>query len=132
MDLLAKVFATALVFGQVATNPHDLKTSFGAIHDRSRVEHLLRAGCEHIRKAFDVESLNLDDLIETAMEDVDALSADQAGSMHSRPEKYSNSISTARRERPGNDLIYKIWNGIVVNVMRSMLSGNSDYGRAPG
>ena len=30
-----------------------------------------------MRKAFDVEDLNLDDLIATAMEDVDALSSDQ-------------------------------------------------------
>ena len=31
-----------------------------------------------MRKAFDVEDLNLDDLIATAMEDVDALTANQA------------------------------------------------------
>ncbi len=30
---------------------------------------LLQAGCAHMRKAFDIEDLNLDDLIATAMED---------------------------------------------------------------
>lgn len=78
MDLLAKVFATALVFSQVATTPNDLKTSFDETQDQSGVEELLRAGCAHMRKAFDVEAFNLDDLVETAMEDVDSLSADQA------------------------------------------------------
>jgi penicillin-binding protein 1A len=75
--LLTKIFATALVFSQVATAPAELKTSFDENHDQSHVSRLLRAGCAHMRKAFDVEDLNLDDLIETAMEDVDAFSSDQ-------------------------------------------------------
>lgn len=75
--LLAKIFATALVFSQVATAPSELRTKFDEIHDQSAVSELLRAGCAHMRKAFDVEDFNLDDLIATAMEDVDALSSDQ-------------------------------------------------------
>ena len=76
--LLAKIFATALVFSQVATAPAELRTRFDEIHDQPRVSDLLRAGCAHMRKAFDVEDLNLDELIATAMEDVESLSADQA------------------------------------------------------
>jgi hypothetical protein len=75
--LLAKIFATAVVFSQVATAPAQLKTSFDENGDQPQVSQLLRAGCAHMRKAFDVEDLNLDDLIETAMEDVDAFSNDQ-------------------------------------------------------
>ena len=33
----------------------------------------MRDGCAHIRKVFDVESINLDDLITTAMDDPQAL-----------------------------------------------------------
>ena len=73
MDVvLAKIFATALVFSQITTAPSELNTSFDDIHDRTAVNELLRGGCAHMRKAFDVEDLNLDDLIATAMEDVDA------------------------------------------------------------
>ena len=75
--LLAKIFATALVFSQVATAPAELRTRFDEIHDQPRVSDLLRAGCAHMRKAFDVEDLNLDEIIATAMEDVESLSADQ-------------------------------------------------------
>ncbi|MPZ37284.1 MAG: glycosyl transferase [Rhizobiales bacterium] len=79
MDLvLAKIFATALVFSQVATEPSKLTTKFDETRDVAVVSKLLRAGCAHMRKAFDVEDLNLDDLIATAMADVDALTADQA------------------------------------------------------
>ena len=79
MDIvLAKIIATALVFSQVATAPSQLRTKFDETHDEAVVTELLRSGCAHMRKAFDVEDLNLDDLIATAMEDVDALVADQA------------------------------------------------------
>ena len=41
------------------------------------MRELLRTGCSHMRKTFDVEALNLDDLIATAMEDANSLSSDQ-------------------------------------------------------
>ena len=37
---------------------------------------LLRDGCGHFRKAFDIEDINLDDLIATAMDDPQALTAE--------------------------------------------------------
>ena len=38
-----------------------------------RSSELLRAGCGHMRKAFDIEDLNVDDLIATAMDDPQAV-----------------------------------------------------------
>ena len=37
---------------------------------------ILRNGCAHMRKAFDIESINLDDLISTALDDPKALGGD--------------------------------------------------------
>ena len=75
--LLAKIFATALVFSQVATAPDEVKTHFDEAGGQQQVSDLLRAGCAHMRKAFDVEALSLDDLVATAMEDADAITAEQ-------------------------------------------------------
>ena len=67
--ILVKVFATALALSQVTTRPDTIKTSFDPMQDRAEVVQLLTAGCSHMRKAFDVEQLDLDGLIETAMTD---------------------------------------------------------------
>ena len=75
--LLLKIFATALTLSQVATAPDSVKTHFDRDGDRDQVVALLRAGCAHMRKAFDIEDINLDDLLATAMDDPDAV----AGSM---------------------------------------------------
>ncbi|HEY6255369.1 MAG TPA: transglycosylase domain-containing protein [Xanthobacteraceae bacterium] len=67
--LLVKIFATALTLSQVTTAPEAIKTQFDRVQDQGKVVTLLQAGCAHMRKAFDIEDLNLDDLIATAMED---------------------------------------------------------------
>jgi penicillin-binding protein 1A len=67
--LLVKIFATALTLSQVTTAPDKVKTQFDRVQDQGQVVQLLQAGCAHMRKAFDIEDLNLDDLISTAMED---------------------------------------------------------------
>jgi membrane carboxypeptidase/penicillin-binding protein len=67
--ILVKMFATALALSQVTTRPDAVRTEFDPINDQSEVVQLLRDGCLHIRKEFDVEDFNLDDLISTAMED---------------------------------------------------------------
>ena len=67
--LLVKIFATALTLSQVTTAPDNIKTEFDRVQDQGQVVQLLQAGCAHMRKAFDIEDLNLDDLIATAMED---------------------------------------------------------------
>lgn len=67
--ILVKVFATALALSQVTTRPDTVKTQFDPAQDRAEVVRLIGDGCTHMRKAFDVEQLDLDGLIETAMTD---------------------------------------------------------------
>ena len=74
--ILVKMFATALALSQVTTKPDDVKTQFDPANDQAEVVELLQNGCAHMRKAFDVEDLNLDDLISTAMEDPKAIAGE--------------------------------------------------------
>src|SRR5215471_13243542 len=74
--ILVKIFATALVLSQVTTHPESLKQEFDPVADQPQVVQILRDGCAQMRKAFDIEDINLDDLIATAMDDPQALTAD--------------------------------------------------------
>ena len=67
--ILVKMFATALALGQVTTRPDAIQTEFDPAYDQAEVVDILQAGCAHMRKAFDVEDINLDELIATALED---------------------------------------------------------------
>ena len=67
--ILIKLFATALTLSQVTTRPDAVRTQFDPFTDQAEVVRLLRDGCAHMRKAFDIEDINLDELITTAMED---------------------------------------------------------------
>src|SRR5689334_20767443 len=67
--ILVKMFATALALSQVTTRPDTLSTHFDPVADQPAVVQLLKDGCAHMRKAFDIEDLNLDTLVDTAMED---------------------------------------------------------------
>ena len=67
--ILVKIFATALALSQVTTTPDAVKTQFDRVRDQEQVAQLLHAGCTHMRKAFDIEDINLEDLIATAMDD---------------------------------------------------------------
>jgi len=71
--LLVKIFATALALSQVATTPDAVKTQFDRLRDQEQVAQLLHAGCTHMRKAFDIEDINLEDLIATALDDPQAV-----------------------------------------------------------
>jgi len=73
--VLVKIFATALALSQVTTQPDAVRTQLDPVADQAEVTRLLQAGCTHIRKVFDIESINLDDLITTAMDDPQAMSA---------------------------------------------------------
>jgi len=73
--ILVKIFATALALSEVMTQPQNLKTQFDPVHDQQEVVQILRAGCAHMRQAFDIESVNLDELIATALDDPKALGA---------------------------------------------------------
>src|SRR5215467_3613993 len=72
-SLLVKIFATALALSQVTTTPDAVKTEFNRASDQPRVAELLHAGCTHMLKAFDLENINIDDLIATAMDDPQAI-----------------------------------------------------------
>jgi penicillin-binding protein 1A len=71
--ILIKIFATALAFSQVATRPDAVKTEFDPERDRAEVAQLLSDGCARMRKSFDIEDINLDELIVIAMDDKEAL-----------------------------------------------------------
>ena len=74
--ILVKIFATALALSEVMTQPQAVKTHFDRVQDQAEVVQILRNGCGHMRKAFDIESINLDDLISTALDDPKALVGD--------------------------------------------------------
>jgi penicillin-binding protein 1A len=71
--ILVKIFATALALSQVATTPDVVKTRFDRVRDQEQVAQLLHAGCTHMRRAFDIEDINLEDLISTALDDPQAV-----------------------------------------------------------
>jgi membrane carboxypeptidase/penicillin-binding protein len=73
--VLVKLFATALTLSQVTTRPDAIRTDFDPVKDKPAVAQLLRDGCAHMKKAFDIEDINLDDLISTAMDDPQALTS---------------------------------------------------------
>jgi penicillin-binding protein 1A len=74
--ILVKIFATALALSEVMTQPQAVKTHFDRVQDQAEVVQILRNGCAHMRKAFDIESINLNDLISTALDDPKALVGD--------------------------------------------------------
>jgi penicillin-binding protein 1A len=77
MDMiLVKIFATALALSEVMTQPQAVKTHFDPASDQAEVVQILRNGCAHMRSAFDIESINLDDLISTALNDPKAVAGD--------------------------------------------------------
>src|SRR5215475_11174569 len=75
-SILVKIFATALALSQVTTTPDAVKTRFERAQDQQLVAQLLRAGCTHMRKAFDIEDINIEDLIATAMDDPQAVAGE--------------------------------------------------------
>ena len=77
--ILVKVFATALALSQVTTRPDAVKTQFDPVADQAEVVQLLSDGCAYMRKAFDIENIDLDDLIETVMTDTRATAGEVKG-----------------------------------------------------
>jgi hypothetical protein len=55
-----------------------MKTQFDRVRDQEQVAQLLHAGCTHMRKAFDIEDINLEDLIATALDDPQAVGENKA------------------------------------------------------
>jgi penicillin-binding protein 1A len=73
--ILVKLFATALALSEVTTQPQAVKTHFDPVQDQAEVVQMLRNGCGHMEQAFNIESINLDDLITTALNDPTAAGA---------------------------------------------------------
>jgi len=76
--ILVKIFATALALSEVMTQPQAVKTHFDPATDQAEVVQILRNGCAHMRQAFDIESINVDELITTALDDPKAVGANAA------------------------------------------------------
>jgi penicillin-binding protein 1A len=76
--ILVKIFATALALSEVMTQPQAVKTHFDPATDQAQVVQILRNGCAHMRQAFDIESINVDELITTALDDPKAVGANAA------------------------------------------------------
>ena len=75
----SRSFATALALSQVTTAPDAVRHQDStARSDQPQVAQLLRAGCTHMRKAFDIEDINLDELIATALDDPQAIGESKA------------------------------------------------------
>jgi len=77
--ILVKVFATALALSLVMTRPDTVKTQFDPVQDKAEVLKILGDGCDSMRKAFDIENIDLDGLIETVMTDKQAAAGEVAG-----------------------------------------------------
>ena len=96
MDMiLIKILAAFLALSQVTTRPEAIRTQFDPARDRAEVVQIMRDGCGHFRKAFDVESIDLDDLIKTAMDDPSAFSA-EIKSLHGVADKDGDRVANVR------------------------------------
>src|SRR6201986_4028108 len=76
--ILVKIFATALALSQVTTTPDAVKTEFDPDRDQAAVAQPRSSGCSHILKVFDLDGINMDDLLATAMEDPQAIGETKA------------------------------------------------------
>src|SRR5262245_25857892 len=73
--ILVKIFAVALTLSQITTRS-DVKMQFDPARDQAEVVRLLRDGCAHMLKVFDVENVNIDELIAIAMNDPQAVTGE--------------------------------------------------------
>src|SRR5215469_2946015 len=101
--VFVKILAAALAFSQVAVNPQAVKTQFSHAGDQRQVAELLQAGCRHMMDAFAIENINIDDLIETAMNDPQAVGADKKefhginfGDLHTAYRQFCKGEQTAQ------------------------------------
>ena len=74
-SILIKIIAVALTLSQVTTKPN-IKTEFDPVRDQAQAMELLRDGCSHMLKMFDLENINIDELITIAMNDPQAVTSE--------------------------------------------------------
>src|SRR5436190_15937272 len=130
MDVvLVKIFATALAFSQVASS-QPVKTYFDPVEDQARIIELLRGGCARMRKAFDIEDVNLDELIATAMDDVDAIAGENSVvrgiDIRKLPGAYRQFCGNEPVDQETVDL------AAVINFYNQTLAELPDHGRLKG
>jgi len=128
--LLVKMFATALALSQVTTTPEEVATRFDRLTDQPRVAQLLRAGCSHMRKAFDIEDINLDELITTAMQDPQAIAGESKAfrgiNFADLQTAYRQFCKNERVSAPAVDL------GDVIDVYNKALTDLPDHNKLKG
>src|ERR1700761_1096510 len=61
-SILVKIFATAFALSEVLTHPGSVRTHLDPTYDQDKVVRVLRAGCDHMRRGFDIENINIADL----------------------------------------------------------------------
>src|SRR4030088_3577394 len=128
-SLLVKIFATALPPSQVTTTPDAVKTEFNRDQDQPQVAQLLRAGCTHMIKAFDIESINLDDLIATALDDPQAIGESKAFrgiSFADLQTAYRQFCKNEKVEKPAVDL------GDLIDFYNKAVANLPDHGKLKG
>src|SRR4028118_520703 len=128
--ILVKIFATALTLSQVLVDPDSVKTSFDPVQDQAKVASILKSGCAHMRRAFDIEDINLDELIATAMEDPQAVTGDvkilQGLSFNDLHASYRQFCKNEAVERAPVDL------GEVISYYNAAVAGLPDAARLKG
>jgi len=128
-SLLVKIFATALALSQVTTTPDAVKTEFSRDRDQAQVARLLHAGCNHMLKAFDLENINIDDLIATALDDPQAIGESKAFrgiNFADLQTAYRQFCKDERVERPAVDL------GDVIDFYDKAAANLPDHGKLKG
>src|SRR5215475_14389815 len=123
MALLVKIFATALALSDA------VKTEFNRDRDQAQVARLLHAGCTHMLKAFDLESINIDDLIATAMDDPQAIGESKAF----RGINFAD-LQTAYRQFCKNEKVEKsaVDLGDVIDFYNKAAANLPDHGKLKG
>jgi penicillin-binding protein 1A len=74
--VFVKILAAVLAFSQAAVAPHGVRSEFDRNRDQRQVVELLQSGCTHMIKVFEIENISIDDLIETAMNDPQAITGE--------------------------------------------------------
>jgi penicillin-binding protein 1A len=128
--ILIKILASFLALSQVTTRPDAIKTQFDPVRDQAEVVQIMRDGCAHMRQAFDVESLDLDDLIKTAMDDPDAISS-EIKALHGL--KFDSLISVYREFCKNEDVKDSpVDVGEVIRFYDGAIADLPDHGRLKG
>jgi penicillin-binding protein 1A len=117
-SLLVQIFATLLTLSQVLVQPQELKTAFDPAKDQAEVVGILRKGCTHMRRAFEIEDLNLDDLVATAMDDPEARSAKFKGVSFAEMHEAYNAVCKGSGDKLPVDLaaVVEFYNRVLAEL----------------